>query len=95
MLENSSHVPLNHILVLPANLMAQAADRAVLSSRLKPQHSQRLRDNHSLLLIVGTRDTLKDLETFHSSGSASSLVRNHTPDGFVENTGRGAEVEGT
>ena len=68
--------------------------RAVLATRLQPQHPESLRDNHTLLPVVGRRNTLKQLEAFKSSRAAGSLVRNHAADGPVENLRGGAMMEG-
>lgn len=75
--------------------MAQTADGAVLATGLQSQDTESLGNNHLLLLVVGGRDTLEDLEALQSSGTAGGLVRNHTTDGLVEDSGGGAEVEGT
>ena len=69
--------------------------RAVLATRLQPQHPESLRDNHTLLPVVGRRDTLKQLEALKSCRPAGSLVGDHAADGPVENLGGGAMVEGT
>lgn len=89
------NVPLNDILVLPANLVAQTADGAVLAAGLQTQDTQSLGNDHLLLVVVGGRDTLEDLEALQGSGTAGSLVGNHAADGLVEDAGRSAEVEGT
>ena len=68
--------------------------RAVLATRLQPQHPESLRDNHTLLPVVGRRNALKQLEALKSCRAASSLVGDHTADGPVENLGRCAVVEG-
>ena len=67
---------------------------AVLATRLQPQHPESLRDNHTLLPVVGRRNALKQLEALKSCRAASSLVGDHTADGPVENLGRCAVVEG-
>lgn len=88
-------IPGNNVLVLPADLVAQTADGAVLATGLQSQDTESLGNDHLLLLIVGGRDTLKDLEALQSGGTAGGLVRNHTTDGLVEDSGGSAEVEGT
>jgi hypothetical protein len=87
--------PLDDVLVLPANLVAETADSAVLAARLQPQDTEGLRNNHLLLLVVRGRDTLEHLEALKGSGTAGGLVGDHAADGLVEDTGRSAEVEGT
>ena len=74
--------------------MAQAANGAVLAAGLQSQDPQGLGNNHPLLPVVGRGNTLKQLEAFQSSCSASSLVGDHASDGAVENLGGGAGVEG-
>jgi len=85
----------DNVVVLPAELLAQTSDGAVLPSWLQPQDSQSLRNNHALLGVVWGRNTLEDLEPLKSSLATGSLVGNHTTDGLVENPGGGTEVEGT
>lgn len=75
--------------------MAQTTDSAVLAAGLQTQDTQSLGDDHLLLLVVGGRDTLKDLEALEGGGTASSLVGNHAADSLVEDARGGAEMEGT
>jgi hypothetical protein len=86
---------LNNILVLPAVLVAETANKAVLAAGLQAQDTQSLGDDHLLLEVVRGRDTLEDLKSLESGGTAGGLVGNHTTDGLVEDTRRSAEVEGT
>lgn len=88
-------VPRNNILVLPADLVAQPADGAVLATGLESEDTEGLGDHHLLLLVIRGRDTLEDLEPLESGGATGGLVRDHATDGLVEDAGRGAEVEGT
>ena len=88
------NIPGNNILVLPAELVAETADSAVLAAGLEPQHPEGLRDDHALLAIVRRGHALEELETLKSCRAASSLVGDHTADGPVENLGRCAVVEG-
>ena len=75
--------------------MGQAADGAELAAGLQAQDAQSLGDDHLLLLVVGGRDTLEDLEALHGGGTAGGLVGDHATDGLVEDAGGSAEVEGT
>lgn len=92
---DSRDIPSNNILILPANLVAQTANSAVLAARLQTENAQGLGDNHLLLSVVGRGNTLEDLEALQSSGTTGGLVRDHATDGLVEDSGRSAEVEGT
>lgn len=89
------YAPLDNVLVLPANLVAETADGAVLAAGLQSQDTEGLGNNHLLLLVVRGRDTLEDLEALKGGGTARGLVGNHAADGLVEDPGGGAEVEGT
>lgn len=75
--------------------MAETTDCAVLAAGLQSQDTEGLGNDHLLLLVVGGRDTLEDLESLKSGGTAGGLVGNHATDGLVEDSRRGAEVEGT
>lgn len=88
-------IPSDNILVLPANLVAETADSAVLAAGLQAEHTQSLGNDHLLLLVVRGRDTLEDLEALKGGGTTGSLVGDHATDSLVEDAGRSAEVEGT
>ena len=75
--------------------MAQTANGAVLATGLKSEDTESLGNNHLLLLVIRRRDTLENLETLKSSSTTGGLVRDHAADSLVEDSGRGAEVEGT
>lgn len=81
------------VLVFPANLVAETADGAVLAAGLQTENAEGLGNDHLLLLVVGGRDTLKDLEALQGGGTAGCLVRDHATDGLVEDAGGSAEVE--
>lgn len=85
--------PLNNILVLPADLVAQTANSAVLAAGLQTQNTQSLGNDHLLLLVVWGRDTLEDLKALQGGGTTGSLVGDHAADGLVEDAGWSAEVE--
>lgn len=90
-----SDVPLNNILVLPADLVAQTTNRAVLSTGLQSENTESLGNYHLLLLVVRGRDTLEDLESLQRSSTSGGLVGDHATNSLVEDSGRGTEVEGT
>lgn len=85
----------NNILVLPANLMAETANGAVLAAGLEAEDSEGLGNDHLLLLVVGRGDTLENLEALESGGTTRGLVGDHATDGLVEDSGGSTEVEGT
>jgi hypothetical protein len=85
----------NDVLVLPANLVRQTTDSAELAAGLESENAESLGNDDLLGLVVGRGDTLEDLKALESSGTTGSLVRHHTTDGLVEDSGGSAEVEGT
>ena len=88
-------IPCYDILVLPANLVAQTANSAILAADLQPQDPQSLGNHHPLLLIVRRRDTLEDLETLESRSAAGGFMGDHATHSLVEDPRGCAEVEGT
>ena len=58
---NTIHIPGNDVLVLPAELVTETANGAVLAAGLQPQYPQRLGNDDALLLVIGSRDTLESL----------------------------------
>lgn len=93
--ESGGNAPSNNVLVLPANLVTETADGAVLAAGAETQNTQSLGNDNALLLVVGGRDTLEHLEALHGGGTAGGLVGNHAADSLVEDAGGGTEVEGT
>lgn len=85
----------NNVLVLPADLVAETANGAVLATGLESEDSESLGNDHLLLLVVGRGNTLEDLKALQSGGTTGSLVGDHATDGLVEDSGGGTEVEGT
>lgn len=85
-------IPGNHIPVLPAELVTQPADGAVFPARLQPQDTESLRNHHTLLAVVGRRDTLEDLQTLKRLRTTLSLVGHHAADSAPEHLGGGAVV---
>ena len=67
----------------------------VLSSWLQPQHPQRIRYNHPLLLIIWWRNSLEKLEAFESCSTPSCLMRDHASDRPVKNLGWCAMMKGS
>ena len=93
--KKKKNVPLNNILVLPADLVAETANSAELAAGLQTEDTESLGNNDLLLLVIGGRNTLEDLESLESGGASGSLVGDHAADGLIEDSRRGTEVEGT
>lgn len=77
-------IPSDDVLVLPAELVAETANSAVLAARLQSENPERLRDDHALLLVVWWGHTLEALEALHGGGAAGGLVRDHATDSSPE-----------
>jgi hypothetical protein len=75
--------------------VAEATDGAVLAAGAESEDTQSLGDDDALLLVVGGRNTLEDLESLQSSSTTGGLVGNHSADGLEEDAGGSTEVEGT
>jgi len=86
--------PGNDVLIFPAELMTQSANRAVLASGLQPQNPQRLRDNHALLVVIRRRNAFEGLKALQRRSASGSLVWDHASDSSPEHLGGCAEVEG-
>jgi hypothetical protein len=95
MIQSDGYTPGNNVLVLPANLVAESTDGAVLAAGAESEDTQSLGNDNALLLVVGGRNTLEDLESLQSSSTTGGLVGDHSADGLVEDAGGGTEVEGT
>jgi len=85
----------NNIVVLPADLVRDTLDGAVLAAGLELEDAKGRGDDHALHAIVRWGDTLKELDAVQGSGSTGSLVGDHTTDSTVEDAGGSAEMEGT
>lgn len=81
------NIPGDDVLVLPAELVTESADGAVLAARLETEDTESLRDDHALLVVVWGWDTLEGLKTLHGGGAAGGLVRNHATDSAPEHLG--------
>jgi hypothetical protein len=88
-------VPGNNILVLPAELVTESADGAVLAAGLEAEDTEGLGDDHALLVVVRGRNTIEGLQALQSGGTTGSLVRDHTTDGAPEHLGGSAVMPGT
>lgn len=94
-IQSDDYTPGNNVLVLPANLVAESTNGAVLAAGAESENTQSLGNDDALLLVVGGRNTLEDLESLQSSSTTRGLVGDHSADGLVEDAGGGTEVEGT
>lgn len=81
--------------MLPADLVGELSEVAEFTARLEGLDSQSTRDDHTLNLVVRSRDTLEDLEALESGGTTLGLVGHHTTESAPEDTGRSTVVERT
>lgn len=88
-------VPGDNVLVLPAELVAESADGAVLAAGLEAEDTEGLGDDHALLVVVRWGNTIEGLQALKSGGTTGSLVRDHATDGAPEHLGGSAVVPGT
>lgn len=75
--------------------MSSYLNSAVLPPGLQPKNPEGLWHYHTLLPVVGRRDTLEELKTLKSCRTASSLVGDHAADRPVKDLRGSAVVEGT
>jgi hypothetical protein len=96
----------NRAAVLPANLSREASKVSVRTLRLQPQNPEGRRDNHLLDLVIGRRDSFKDLKATKSTGTLTvsavlihgftypiKFVGEHSSDGLPEDHGGSTVVE--
>lgn len=84
---------LDSLIVFPAHLGCQISQSNILVSVLQAEHLECIRDNNTLHLIIGSRDTFKDLEALQGSGTASGFVRDHAAEGAPEDARGGTELD--
>jgi hypothetical protein len=89
------NILVNNVAVLPAELAAETANGAVLAAGLKAEDTERLGDDHTLLVVVGRGDALEGLQAVHGSVTTLGLVRDHATDGAPEHLGRRTVVPWT
>lgn len=82
----------NDILVLPAELVTQTTNGAVLAAWLEAEHTESLWDDHALLVVVWWWDTLEGLQALESLCAALGLVRDHATHCAPEHLGGCAVV---
>jgi len=78
---------------MPADLVRQTAELAVLAARLETQDSQGRRNDQALLFVVRRGDPLVDLKALQGFLTPVDLVREHTSNSSPEDHARGAVVE--
>ena len=83
---------LDNVLVLPADLLCQAAEVGGLAARGEADNLERIGDDELLLDVVHRGNTLKDLEALEGSFTALGLAGDHATDSLVEHARGGAEV---
>ena len=86
---------LDGILVLPSDLVGQTTEASEVATRSESQHTESLRANHTVDLVVRGRNSLEHLQVSQGSGTTGSLVGDHSTDGSPEDLGGSTEVEGT
>ena len=86
---------LEQIPVLPTNGVCQVSDDCVVATRFQSHHSEGGGNDHALLLVVGSGDSLECRQTGESFLSTSCLLVHHTTDSSPQHLGGALEVEGT
>lgn len=79
--------------VRPSDLVGETLDGTEFASRLESEHTQGLRHDDALLVIVRRRHTLVELDALQSGGTSAGLVRDHAADRAVEDARRRTLVE--
>jgi len=81
------------VLVLPSDLVGQTAQNAEFAVGLESENPEGRRDDVSLSLVIGSRDSLVGAVSLHGVLSAGQLVRQHSADGLVQNAAGGSVME--
>jgi len=74
----------NDIGLGPASLGGKVTEEAEFPVRLQSEHLEGLRNDNTLLVVIGERHTLKDLKATESGGTLGGLVGKHTSGDFPE-----------
>ena len=82
----------DEFIVLPADLVGEVSQTALLAVRLEAQVGQGLRNDHLLGAVVGGRASLEALQVSHGSRTTSGLVGDHTSDGSPQHASGGFVV---
>ena len=75
----------NELPLLPASLLSESAEVAVLSGAFQSLTLKSVGDNNSLLLVVGEGDALEDSQATERVGTDGLLVWKHATDDLPEN----------
>jgi len=86
---------LDEVALVPAVDLGDILEDAELAVGLHADVLESVRDNHTLLQVVGVRDTVEGLETVHGGGATGTLVRDHAANATQQDLVRGALMEGT
>ena len=78
----------------PASDGSEVSERAEVSVGLESEGSESVRDDHSLLLVIGVGDTLEDLQLVESGGALGELVGEHASEALPENARGGLPMLG-
>jgi hypothetical protein len=82
------------VVVVPADLLGELAEEAVLVAGLEAKNLEGVGDDHALGAVVGRGDAVEGLEVGEGGLAAGGLVGDHAADGAPEDAGGGAEVDG-
>lgn len=72
------------VLLGPSHAGGEVSHAAELSMCLHSQDFEGLRDNHSLLLVIGEWNSFEYLQSAHGCGTSWSLVRGHASENLPE-----------
>jgi hypothetical protein len=78
---------LDKVLLTPSDLVGEISELAELSKAGKLDASEGIRNDFSLLGIIGGGNSLENLESGHSGGTLGGFVWDHTSDGSPEHSG--------
>lgn len=68
------------VLLGPSGELGEVSHGAEVSVGFHSEDFEGLRDNHSLLLVIGEWDSFENFQSRHGSGTSGGLVRGHASD---------------
>merc|ERR1711982_197819 len=68
------------VLLGPSGDAGEVSHAAEISMGFHSEDFEGLRDNHSLLLVIGEWDSFENFQSRHGSGTSGGLVRSHASD---------------